>query len=227
MKNIHIIPTEKPSRLYKRIDLSTFHLGDFDICKTDDTIRTNQNIYITSDEKIKEGFVTDGESVFKVISNNFNTVRLHDKHNNLIKLHESRLSKIILTTDQDLIKDGVQSIDDTFLEWFIKNPTCEFVKIHKEKQHIGEEIDESYPKGFFDYKIIIPQEEPKQETLEEAAEKYKYNPKGDFCFTKGAKWQQERMYSEEDMKLSFETGRNFQLTGEDNFNELIEQFKKK
>ena len=35
------------------------------------------------------------------------------------------------------------------------------------------------------------------------------------------------MYSEEDMKLSFETGRNFQLTGEDNFNELIEQFKKK
>ena len=41
-----------------------------------------------------------------------------------------------------------------------------------------------------------------------------------------AKWQQERMYSEEDMKLAFETGRNFQLTGEDNFNELIEQFKK-
>jgi hypothetical protein len=41
-----------------------------------------------------------------------------------------------------------------------------------------------------------------------------------------AKLQQERMYSEEDMKLAFETGRNFQLTGEDNFNELIEQFKK-
>ena len=46
-------------------------------------------------------------------------------------------------------------------------------------------------------------------------------------FIAGAKWQAERMYSEEDMKLSFETGRNFQLTGEDNFNELIEQFKKK
>jgi|OM-RGC.v1.032532393 hypothetical protein len=42
-----------------------------------------------------------------------------------------------------------------------------------------------------------------------------------------AKWQAEKMYSEEDMKLAFETGRNFQLTGEDNFNELIEQFKKK
>jgi hypothetical protein len=45
-------------------------------------------------------------------------------------------------------------------------------------------------------------------------------------FIKGAKWQAERMYSEEDMKLAFETGRNFQLTGENNFNELIEQFKK-
>jgi hypothetical protein len=41
------------------------------------------------------------------------------------------------------------------------------------------------------------------------------------------KWQQERMYNEKDMKLAFETGRNFQLTGEDNFNELIEQFKNK
>jgi hypothetical protein len=39
--------------------------------------------------------------------------------------------------------------------------------------------------------------------------------------------QQERRYSEKDMKLAFETGRNFQLTGENNFNELIGQFKKK
>ena len=87
--------------------------------------------------------------------------------------------------------------------------------------------------------IIIP-----QETLEEAAEKYArkqcddiYDNQGftgaswgwetSLDFIAGAKWQSERMYSEEDMKLSFETGRNFQLTGEDNFNELIEQFKKK
>ena len=149
MKNLFLIPTEKPSRLFiAENDIEMFILSDK--YELGNKLCQNQNIFITSDEKIKEGFVTDGESVFKVISNNFNTVRLHDKHNNLIKLHESRLSKIILTTDQDLIKDGVQSIDDELLEWFIKNPTCEFVKIHKEKQHIGEEIDESYPKGFFD-----------------------------------------------------------------------------
>jgi hypothetical protein len=70
----------------------------------------------------------------------------------------------------------------------------------------------------------------KQETLEEFAERL--YPGIDrqvdrMLFIKGAKWQAERMYSEEDMKLAFETGRNFQLTGENNFNELIEQFKKK
>lgn len=37
--------------------------------------------------------------------------------------------KIILTTDQDLIKDGVQAIDDEFLEWFVANPSCKFVEV--------------------------------------------------------------------------------------------------
>jgi hypothetical protein len=58
--------------------------------------------------------------------------------------------KIILTTDQDLIKDGVQAIDDEFLEWFVKNPSCEFVEINKY----------AYAKpNFGNYKIIIPKEE--------------------------------------------------------------------
>jgi hypothetical protein len=214
MKNIHIIPTEKGTgSLAKSPNTKYYVVSDHNRGISD---HIDYNIFITSDEEIKEG-----DYIGYPTLNNW--VPVQYLGGDLIGSEK----KIILTTDQDLIKDGVQSIDDTFLEWFVKNPTCEFVKIHKEKQHIGEEIDESYPKGFFDYKIIIPQEEPKQETLEEAAEKYKYNPKGDFCFTKGAKWQAERMYSEEDMKLSFETGRNFQLTGEDNFNELIEQFKKK
>ena len=56
------------------------------------------------------------------------------------------------------------------------------------------------------YKITIPKEEPKQETLEEAAEKYfkekeilgyTYEIRDGFIL--GAKWQQERMYSEDDM----------------------------
>ncbi len=79
---------------------------------------------------------------------------------------------------------------------------------------------------------LIYVDEPKQETLEQAAKTYRKTiPNSTFGdelgFIDGAKWQQERMYSEEDMRVAFETGRNFQLTGENNFNELIEQIKKK
>lgn len=48
-------------------------------------------------------------------------------------------------------------------------------------------------------------------------------------FNEGSDWQQEqdkKLYSIEDMLLAFETGRNFQLTGENNFKELIEHLKK-
>ena len=52
-------------------------------------------------------------------------------------------------------------------------------------------------------------EEPKQETLEEAALKYSAEPQyfGKISgFRASAKWQQERSYSEEDMKSAFKVG---------------------
>jgi hypothetical protein len=36
-------------------------------------------------------------------------------------LIEQLAKKIILTTDSKLIKDGLQDIDDDFLEWFLNN----------------------------------------------------------------------------------------------------------
>ncbi|MEN9326821.1 MAG: hypothetical protein RI943_1242, partial [Bacteroidota bacterium] len=99
------------------------------------------------------------------------------------------------------------------------------------------------------WNAAIPKLKSKQETLEEAAErlqKDKYgifiskdaDVKGQFVIdtakaaflsgmNEGAKWQAERMYSEKEMLLAFETGRNYQLTGENNFKELIEQLNKK
>jgi hypothetical protein len=118
--------------------------------------------------------------------------------------------KIILTTDQDLIKDGVQAIDDEFLQWFVKNPSCEFIDTKL--------IQSSPLKGFiynYEYKIIIPKEEPKQETKQETLEDAKIrfienmksiNPTGNFlkfinlAIDFGAKWQQERSYSEEEVE---------------------------
>jgi len=54
----------------------------------------------------------------------------------------------------------------------------------------------------------MSKEEPKQETLEKAAEKYVKSkwcsvryPDIELSFKEGAKWQQERSYSEEEVQL--------------------------
>jgi hypothetical protein len=141
MKNIQIISTYKPSRLGRFIDTGKLFL------RTDDDIPRgeNINIYITVDEEIKEGdWCLDlrDNSVFK-IKLPINGVGL--------------IYKIILTTDQDLIKDGVQAIDDEFLEWFVKNPSCETIDINSiPNSNWGFDLEEPMNLG---YKIIIPKEE--------------------------------------------------------------------
>ena len=74
-----------------------------------------------------------------------------------------------------------------------------------------------------------------KETLEEAAEKYSKRSSASVFqeahkrdFIEGAKWQAERMYSEEDLRKSFHVGRLYQgREGDTTFNEWFEQFKKK
>jgi hypothetical protein len=113
--------------------------------------KINQHIYITDDEEIKEGdWYFDGA----------NLVHKKTKYNDALVDGNKQAKKIILTTDQDLIKDGVQAIDDEFLEWFVKNPSCEEFEIQKEKVILGDVAGTTYID--FNYKIIIPQEEPKQ-----------------------------------------------------------------
>jgi hypothetical protein len=91
------------------------------------------------------------------------------------KAKKEDCKKIILTTDQDLIKDGVQAIDDEFLNWFVKNPSCEEVEIdYGFFTPSGKKVDpmgilQNHSKCVWIYKIIYPKEEPKQETLEEVA----------------------------------------------------------
>jgi hypothetical protein len=69
--------------------------------------------------------------------------------------------KIILTTDQDLINDGVQAIDDEFLQWFVKNPTCEEVYTTDDYEQVNQDnlITRGSTNVFHKYKIIIPKEE--------------------------------------------------------------------
>ena len=158
MKNIHILPTDKASRL-----LYNSTLKSFCIQKEIDGMFINDgkvsganfwglekalnngfqphNIYITSNEEIKVGDwfyvktpnIYGGNVAAKCLGFGENCWSEHiltdvaDEKG----YHPSHCVKIILTTDQDLIKDGVQSIDDEFLEWFVKNPSCESVEIEK------------------------------------------------------------------------------------------------
>jgi hypothetical protein len=157
MKNIHLLPTDKPSRIKQE------YTGKASYCLSRQhlTWRFAQHIYITSDEEIKEGGYVFWEG--KIYT-----------YREFMKMRTPVYTdyfSIILTTDKDLIADGVQAIDDEFLEWFVENPTCEFVDVIKEMYvpqsngrisdgRISHEIslnpsDNTLPF----YKIIIPQEE--------------------------------------------------------------------
>jgi len=227
MKNIHLLPTDKPSRLYKSKITQNIFISNIISQHGDATY--NQHIYITSDEEIK-----DGDWFYNTIYN-FIT-RIGD-----ITAYDF---KIILTTNKLLINDGVQAIDDGFLEWFVKNPSCEKVKI--ETIWVAGNSEED----LYSYKPVIPQEEPKQEykpnscdiifetaalienkqeTLEESIERLVKLNRQD-AFVEGAKWQAERMYSEEEVLELLHSRMRYTL-GEDYKKvttiDWFEQFKKK
>jgi len=253
MKNVHILPTDKQSKLYYWE--GKLRLGDLTTAPKNLGI-SNQNIYITSDEEIKEG---DYFIAYSVTIDKKPYISCASEY----KERKKEKGKIILTTDVDLIKDGVQAIDDEFLEWFVKNPSCEEVEVIKYEDDNSPMLvkDKTYY-----YKIIIPKEEDfkhelhvmskeevlanrsnayefidfdKQETLEETAERIAHNFEESsfkagviYGIIEGAKWQQERMYSEEDMKEAFGVGINVGVSDAENlyyltFEEWFEQSKKK
>jgi hypothetical protein len=216
MKNLHLLPTEKPSRL--RIgNNGNFILGFVqDSIKSKNDSYTNQHIYITNSEEIKEGQNYIGEG--------FSGKNKFKWTENQVKLYPNiKKDIIILTTDQDLIKDGVQSIDDEFLQWFVKNSSCEEVQ-----------VDKFISGRYFVTNPTIPSEEPPQETLEEAS--WRYNPlkklDGEFlrhAFKEGAKYMAERMYSEEEVLGILDKFLTSMVKGEKTglIEQWFNQFKKK
>jgi hypothetical protein len=133
MENIHVLTTLKPSRILRGLDGIRIFKNEV---SPDSEWCVNVNIHITNDDEIKDGD--------KRINN----------YQRKPEGEEIPSKKIILTTDADLIKDGVQAIDDEFLEFIVKNPSCESVEVDESKYFDG---------SHGEYIIIIPQEEPKQE----------------------------------------------------------------
>jgi hypothetical protein len=211
MKNIHLIPTDKTSRL---------HLGNLGLVLCDLNFNENtingQHICITSKEEIKEGdwVYTPNKNIMLVKAKyaTESSFMISNSNHKKSPYYIEFCRKIVLTTDPDLIKDGVQAIDDDFLEWFVKNPSCESVEVELDYD-CGLRIIDGKKLGY--YSIIIPKEEPKQsveeyeqqglekhsyelqqETLEEASYNYastKMNRTSHLVgFREGAKWQQEQ-----------------------------------
>ena len=196
-RNLWVIPTDKPSRLYLNSENKIF------ITDVEMKCGNTQNIYITSNEEIKEGdwcIMTNdfGDNyIVKIISLKCiggQEIRvllsLNNQENTSLK---DNCKKIILTDNKDLIKDGVQSIDDEFLEWFVKNPSCEEVEV------ILDEV--SYVIEDNIYKIIIPKEEPKQEIVG-----YRLKPSIDRMMVDGILKNSMPIWNQEDKSVYFIRG---------------------
>ena len=127
MKNIHILPTDKPSRLWltweKKLGLHP---------TATNTLLDKQHIYITSDEEIKE--------ICWCIDISNNELVLHQGV--LPDHHYKNYKKIIITTDTSINvlcscgkncgakESGIQAIDDKFLEWLCsQNGKVDFVEV--------------------------------------------------------------------------------------------------
>jgi hypothetical protein len=186
MKNIFVLPTDKPSRLVKIKD-NLFYTTTANIPSG-----IYQNIYITSNEEIKDGdWFTDDNNSLK-------------RSYKLSHVQFANPKKIILTTDQDLIKDGVQAIDDEFLKWWIKNPSCEYVVVYfNYKKFRWSGLNKSQC-----YEIIIPQEENNmnKETLEEAAEKYASKQSDNQMCTDNIEYSKSSQELWEESKVDFISG---------------------
>ena len=221
-KNIHILPTQN-----NKSKLAKYHYdGSKNIKVGELGLQINnyigwsncwseKELYITNDEEIKEGdwFITDKNTICKC-------VRVDWKYAYSIEAgsrSKNNCKKIILTTDQELIKYGVQAIDDAFLEWFVKNPSCEEVEVTYGVLKPFQSEDKGYLIHCPDNEVL---EEPKQETLEEAAE---------IITTTKFSWQQERSYSEEEvieLVTDYEYAK-FNSSVPLYFTQWFEQFKKK
>ena len=131
------MPTDKPSKLHLWTDENGTRLETCEL-KYSNT-RNTQHIYITSDEQAKQGD-------WGYIPFQGGDVKLVGKY------FADDWKKIILTTDQALIKDGVQDIDDEFLEWYVNNPSCERVEVSEDYFKPGNMV---YGIDMEPYKIII------------------------------------------------------------------------
>lgn len=191
MKNLYLLPSPNPSRLYYFGDSPELRLTKYpNLFRAFE--RSTQHIYITGDGTLNEGDWTIWkDQLFKVDSNN-----AYSYTNNVTLAYAIKyLKKVILTTES---LDGVQAIPEEFLKWYIENQNCKEVIIIEKSRCCGRcnGVDDlcytdmccndhqvygcetCYGKKV-EYSVTIPKDKimerfianAKQETLEEVAHK--------------------------------------------------------
>jgi hypothetical protein len=128
MKNLYLLPSPNPSRLYYFGSSPELRLTKYpNLFRVFE--RSTQHIYIVANGKFsRDQYVTDGIEVIKASPKLVDAQGLIDRR---------EWKKIILTTDGVLINEGVQAIPEEFLEWFIKNPKCGAVVIIEKSRCCG------------------------------------------------------------------------------------------
>lgn len=142
MRNVHVLPgknNKSKIAVYHYDGSKNIKVGELGLQISNNTGWTHywspRELYITNDEEIKQGdwFITKANDILKAQKPE--------------KGYEPTGKKIILTTDAEL---KIQLIDNEFLEWFVKNPNCEKVKVWLDTD------TDDYFKNIAEYKIIIP-----------------------------------------------------------------------
>jgi hypothetical protein len=183
MKNLHVLPTNKAIQLWHG-----------------DTKPEHYNIYITDHSEIKVG---DWYYLQKVgrIGSPTGAYKCKSKTASTLKIYPGNCKKIILTTNTELIADGVQAIDDEFLEWFVKNPSCEEVKTKLVEFEVDMGLGDSCIEYGSYYKIIIPQEEPKHpKVLSENGNELFFDEQGNLIKEEPKQYTSEELEGFEDFK---------------------------
>jgi hypothetical protein len=174
-KNIWLRPTEQPSDLLLCIKDYTEHIGTpAEGSDKKGNLRLGfgksanrgfyqpQYVYVTSNENPRDGdWCLDiyTKAIFKIgpwLSKGQTTL-----------LNATR--KIALTTEPDLIKEGVQPIEEGFLKWLEKNPKHKEIEVAYVycKEGVGKVISNMRRGKSDSYLIILPNEEPKCKTVKE------------------------------------------------------------
>ena len=168
-----LLPSENKSFIYRRNDLDLLYLGDFELC-TNLSIRTNQHIYISSDEGIKEGepyienykYVSDGS--VKPVADRYNRKIIAATDTSLkIKTSVTAFSgeRIRVFHGTELLAQPSQQFIERFCAAYNKKEPITDVMIEYENKFIGKEyVDDQDAFGYDIFEQVL-KVNPKDNTI--------------------------------------------------------------